>query len=172
MMWIFLIPFGMIVFGLLLMKIGSVLPQPTYNNGLTKESYVNAELEYVGGIDGIYDLTKVNISINNNGKLNIVFYYNFYDYGRVVDFNDIIDMSIQTEEQVRNDVTLSRVILFGVFALGMKKEKRYMQKYLIINYLEDGCEKQIITRGQNAPKVRECYEKLKKEGHWSFAQAR
>lgn len=136
--------------------------EPTLDNGLKKKYFIWRDLEYVGGIDGIYDLTKVNISMSNDNILAIDFDGKYKNYNKRIRMGDIQSVIIQTEEQIKNDVTLGRLVMFGVFALAMKKEKRYMEKYLIINYLGNGQEQQIISRGQGAIVIKEYYEKIKK----------
>lgn len=50
---------------------------------------------------------------------------------------NIIYCEVKTEEEVSRDVTLTRLITLGVFALAAKKEKRTTISYLVLSYKLD-----------------------------------
>lgn len=59
-------------------------------------------------------------------------------FGRIrVPLGRILRFEVKTEEQVRRDVTLGRLLLFGIFAFGLKKTTRHREDYFCVTYRDD-----------------------------------
>lgn len=65
---------------------------------------------------------------------------------------DIKKVEIKSDTQIQNEITLGRIVAFGVFALGMKKKKTIIENYSVINTLYDNEERVIILKMQNNEK--------------------
>lgn len=63
-----------------------------------------------------------------------------------VDYDNVIDVSLKTEEEVSKDVTLTRLAVFGLFAFGMKKRTREEHRYLIIKTKDDDFENVFVMQ--------------------------
>lgn len=123
-----------------------------------------AIFEYCGGNDKIIQDCRV-----------MLFWFERYDYllvkydkmrdpfEDVIPYENIIKVSAKTESQVRQDVTLTRLAIFGIFALGMKKEQKTNKYFLVIKYLgEDGEEQNLILGGADQSQLN-AYNKIIKE---------
>lgn len=56
----------------------------------------------------------------------------------------IIGCNLKTEQDISHDVTLGRLLIFGIFAFGMKKTKKIITKYIVINYYDESNVRQTI----------------------------
>lgn len=54
-----------------------------------------------------------------------------------IGFDRISRVYIQNESEIRENVTLGRILTFGIFSLGMKKRTEVLKKYLVIEYLDE-----------------------------------
>lgn len=61
-----------------------------------------------------------------------------------LDLECIKDVQYKTEEEISKDVTLTRILAFGIFAWGMKKKKVTKDYYLIISTEEEGFTNDIV----------------------------
>lgn len=59
----------------------------------------------------------------------------------------LISVQEKTEDQISKDVTLTRLLAFGIFAFGMKKKRRNTEKYLILSYMEGHQQMAAVFRG-------------------------
>lgn len=121
-----------------------------YNN--SNESniiYQDIFCKYLGGypdIEGgrsakIGILTKdfIVIQIGNNTK--------------TIKKNDLINAEIMSEQSIVQNVSLGKIIAFGVFALGMKNPKTIVKNYLILTYKENEKEISIIIDSNNLERL-------------------
>lgn len=103
--------------------------------------------EYMGGHK---DLTKA-------GKINIVGYKDRIELQQgfkkaIIKVDNIISAEVKTEEQIEKDVTLTRLLLVGIFAFGLKKKRKYTSNYVIITF-QDGIECKVILKLDKADKA-------------------
>ncbi|MGN9161865.1 hypothetical protein [Clostridium sulfidigenes] len=52
---------------------------------------------------------------------------------RIINFNDILDVSIQSDMQIQNQISLGKMIFFGAFAFASPSEKTIINEYVVIN---------------------------------------
>lgn len=102
---------------------------------------------YLGGFNEITD--KIIISIEIVNKEFLLFISHNRQIEIKIPLKDIIDVSTKMEDEVSRDVTLTRLLIFNVFAFGLKKEKHHLQKFLIIRYLDDKQEEKSLIFGGN-----------------------
>ena len=55
------------------------------------------------------------------------------DY-KLINSKNIIRCECKTEQDISHDITMGRLIGFGIFALALKKEKKMINTYMILNY--------------------------------------
>lgn len=57
---------------------------------------------------------------------------------------DIVDAQIKSEEEISKDVTITRLLLVGIFAFGLKKTTKKDHRYIVIKTVEDGFENTLV----------------------------
>lgn len=70
---------------------------------------------------------------------------------------EIKGVEIKSEEEVSKDVTLTRMVAFGIYALALKKEKRTVKNYLILKCVKNGFEYSMAFAGDD---VNSLYKEL------------
>lgn len=108
-------------------RISRVYPQ-------IKVDYVGGHFEQPEGKEG------VEIILIPEGML----LYNFND---IIPYTEIKEIQFKTESEVQRDVTLTRMIAFGVYALAMKKKKKVVTNYLILNCEHGGIKYSMVFAG-------------------------
>jgi len=67
--------------------------------------------------------------------------------------SSIKNVVIKTDEQISNDVTLTRLLALGVLAFGLKKKNKNTVNYLIVDYTDSGIDCTAIFSGDKVPKI-------------------
>ncbi len=80
-----------------------------------------------------------------------------------IPINAIKDMHALTEEQISKDVTLTRVLLLGIFALGAKKKTVTKSPYLTIDCTIDGGDTSIVFKDPAAHKHNAKYHAIQRK---------
>ena len=111
---------------------------PAY--GVSAGKYLGGHPELPQSSDGV-------ITINKAG---IFFEVMFPFAGLIISIENIKKAEFKTEEQIHKDVTLGRLLLFGVFAFGMKKKTKTQKNYLVVIYEENGIENTVVFETQKA----------------------
>ena len=118
---------------------------------------------YCGGNDYVATDTRVELKWRKDNVLVIT----FLRAGRIeyIPYSDINRVYIRTEHQIKEDVTLTRLAVMGVFAFGNKKETRSNEYYLVLSYKNcEGVEQNLIlSKGMNLQKDINLYETILKE---------
>ena len=60
---------------------------------------------------------------------------------------------MKTDEQISKDVTLTRLLTLGIFALGAKKKSIVVTNYLVIEYDCGGIQTVAAFTGNTAPEL-------------------
>lgn len=71
------------------------------------------------------------------------------DFMDLVPYEEIKDVQFKTESEIQSDVTLTRMIAFGVHALAMKKKKKVVINYLILDCEKNGMKYSMAFGGDN-----------------------
>jgi len=109
--------------------------------------HTSAQCQYMGGHPDWGTSGKGTLEVNND-KVN--FKSGLLGIGGFqIPIKDVKGCSLQTQEQISHDVTLSRLLLFGVFAFGMKKKKVDTTRYLVITYTQNGIENSIVFQSDS-----------------------
>jgi len=95
-----------------------------------------------------FDAQSISIEIPLGGKVRIL-------------KEDLLSVQEKTEDQITKDVTLTRLLTFGIFAFGMKKKRRNTEKYLILTYLDSGQEMIAVFRKHSQLEFRSLFDAVK-----------
>ncbi len=74
-----------------------------------------------------------------------------------IDYATINNISFETAEQIGKRITATRLLTLGVFALAFKKKTKDSEKYLTIEFSENGIDSAVLLGGK---KAQEAYSKL------------
>ncbi len=74
---------------------------------------------------------------------------------------DLMGIQEKTEEQISKDVTLTRLLAFGIFAFGMKKKRKSTTKYLILSYMDSGQEITAVFKDHSQSEFRKLFDAIK-----------
>lgn len=106
-------------------------------------------LTYCGGIPSATKTGDMVVSAHHNAiHIDLGFLKGKYS----IPFENISNLSIKTDEQISKDVTLTRLLLIGVFAFGAKKKTKTVTNYLVIDYVDKNISSSAIFTGPKVPK--------------------
>jgi hypothetical protein len=110
---------------------------------------VSEVMTYCGGIPGV----------SKTGDMIVAAYLDRIDVhlgllkGKyTIPFDSIKSISMKTDEQISKDVTLSRLLLIGIFAFGAKKKTKEVKNCIVIEYESSGVSAGVIFTGKCVPK--------------------
>lgn len=90
-------------------------------------AYGNYKVDYIGGSPYCpHQQEDLELIIIPQG----VVFKNGLDF---LPFEDIKRVNFKTHQQIEKDLTLTRMIAFGVYSLAMKKKRKVISKYLILD---------------------------------------
>jgi hypothetical protein len=105
----------------------------------------NIEMDYVGGFKDVLLKQKCILKLYKD-KLVI----SMTSKQLTISLENIIDIDGKFETEIYNDVTLSRLLLTGVLAFGLKKKTEITRKFLIIEFKEKNSIYKLIFEGDSA----------------------
>lgn len=118
----------------------------------------NQVLNYVGGspyIDSRFVGKDTEVcTFNNNFAIKLS--------GTLVAFENIKNIRLATEQEISNNVTLTRMLAFGIYSLAIKKKKKIITSFLIIEVNENGMDYSLAFGGDNI-KINKIYSDLFKK---------
>lgn len=86
-----------------------------------------------------------------------------YEDGILIDIDKIKDITLNTEEQIRHRVTVTRLVTAGILALAIPKREAEIMQYLVINFEENGLEQELVLAGKNLGRLHaELYKRVNK----------
>lgn len=114
---------------------------------------------YVGGtIKNVYqEKPRIYFSIKEN-----VLKFRLLDNSYSIPYNKLLNYELKTETQIREKVTLGRLMLFGIFALGMKKQIEKDKLYGELDFLDENNKEQSIIFTLNNMFVQKILEEIHK----------
>lgn len=155
---------GIVVLIITIAIIIIVIQEYNQNKRITNENlYAIETYDYCGGNDYIATDTKVELKWSRDNFLTI----SFLNAGRIetVPFYNVNRVYAKTEHQIREDVTLTRLAVMGIFAFGNKKEVESNRHYLVLSYqnIEDQEQNLILSSGTNLQNEINLYCKILKD---------
>lgn len=135
-------------FGMSLKEAAEAIDDILGNNKPSSEKIGSESINYNGGHpqltrDGNCTLTVrgdgITVSLNIFGSQSIA-------------IQDIIDIHLETQEQIEERVTATRLFTLGVFAFAFKKKKKNSEKYLTVDFKDSaGLTNTMLFSGKNTP---------------------
>ena len=110
---------------------------------------VSEVMTYCGGIPGA---TKTGDMVVAAFLDHIEVHLGMFKGKYIIPLDNITNVSMKTDEQISKDVTLSRMLLIGVFAFGAKKKTKEVKNCVVIEFLSDGVTACAIFTGKDVPK--------------------
>lgn len=114
--------------------------------------------DYLGGHPDLMTNGQGMFSVNKTGLL---FVATLSNNAIFIPINDVIKAEFKTDEQISKDVTLTRLLAFGIFAFGMKKKRREVTNYLIVTITVAGIEGTVLFESKIASKLASAVVKAK-----------
>ncbi|WP_225893508.1 hypothetical protein [Clostridium botulinum] len=105
-----------------------------------RKDITKVEGYYQGGYANFGTKGNMAVQIEKNKLVLKQFWKKRYE----LDIKDIKDVQFKTEEEITKDVTLTRLLVLGIFALGVKKKRKKERCFLIITTEEEGFTNDII----------------------------
>lgn len=105
-----------------------------------------SKLEYKGGHPALPKEKDCTLEVTND---NLKISYGLTNEA-IIEFSNISGVRFETMEQISSRVTVTRLALLGVFAFALKKKKKDSEKYLTIDFCENGLENTVVIAGKNA----------------------
>lgn len=69
----------------------------------------------------------------------------------VIPFSDIKKVKMRTQQQIESNVTLTRLLAFGMYAFAMKKKQKVFTNYCVLECEASGLEYTVVFGGEHAP---------------------
>ena len=113
---------------------------------------VTLKLDYKGGHPALTKEKECSLKITN--------YDLTISYGlssATVDYSNVTGINFETAEQISRRITATRLLTLGVFAFAFKKKKKDTEKYLTVEFNENGMDSAVLFGGK---KAQEAYSKL------------
>lgn len=109
-------------------------------------TYPSHDVDYVGGYyaqpDGKYDIKAILI------PQGILLSHLLKD--DIIPYSEIESINYKTWEQVSKDVTLTRLVAFGMYAFAMKKQRKTINKCVVLNCKHNGMKYAVVFSGVGA----------------------
>ena len=116
---------------------------------LSTAVYNSHTVDYLGGhYDEVKGKEDVNIMLLPEGLLT-----SFISTAEYIPYNNIKTVELKTQEQIEKNVTLTRAIAFGWYALALQKKKKVVTQYLIVNCEVSGMEYSMVFGGEEASRL-------------------
>lgn len=71
----------------------------------------------------------------------------------IIPISDIKSVGFKTKEQIDKDVTLTRLIAFGWYAFALKKKRKTITRYLVVNCEKNGMPYSLAFAGEGVGKL-------------------
>lgn len=114
-----------------------------FGTNRVSRTYPQVKVDYIGGHyecpEGKED---IEVIVLPQGLL-------LYHFNETIPYSEIEDVQFKTEAEIQSDVTLTRMIAFGVYALAMKKKKKVVTNYLILKLEKNGMKYSMAFGGDN-----------------------
>lgn len=122
---------------ILLLIMGAIL-LPIYSinkrNEGSRDVYI-AGVKYMGGFEDLEGGKDVKTFVLNDEEQDLVL---IIDLSRkIIHKKDIVNVVIQTEQQLVQNINLGKIVAFGIFALGMKDTKSVAVNYVVLSYKDE-----------------------------------
>lgn len=98
--------------------------------------------KYLGGFPTVSsDDKRVELTVKDNG---VVFNFLGRKPMQFISKKDLLNAEVRSESQITEDISLGRVLAFGVVGLAMKKKNTVNKNYLVVSYNDKGQKRDVI----------------------------
>lgn len=106
---------------------------------------------YVGGCKEIYDSGLTGWMKVKKDMIEIKYAQKSEGYVYIIPIENVLEAYLQSEEDIQKQVTLGRLLVFGIlaFSSGLKKKTKEMKKYMVIKFLNKNGEEETIIYDSN-----------------------
>lgn len=127
---------------------------------MTAKGYGTVKADYIGGYYLMEKPQKdMKITIVDN---TLIFRY---EDGILIDIDNITEVSINSREQISHRITVTRLVMAGVLALAIPKKRVDILQYLVIKFIDNGTEQELVLAGENLGQLHaELYKRVDKVG--------
>ena len=115
-----------------------------------------SETTHLGGNPNIRLNGLVNFELNNKGILRIRANHEY----TIIATKDIIKCEFKTEQQIKQSVSVGGLLMFGVFALGAKKQTKITNSYMIFDYKLNNVPIKCLFEAVNGQKLSQLVYKI------------
>lgn len=107
---------------------------------LTMKQFEN-RFEYLGGFRDVSAPKKFDLIFKENEMI-----FNFINTStsKIIQRGDINDIEIMTQSQIKNEISLGKLLVFGILAFGMKKEEEEIKNYVVLKYKDNDKHRSVI----------------------------
>lgn len=125
--------------------------------------YSDNYASYIGGLSDVEGGKSVKVSILNE-KIVLDFTRTVqkadeFNPPTVIKMDNINYAEIKSEEQLRNDISVGRILVLGILAFG--KQKQVVNNYTLINYQDNNTERNLVLQSPNNETLVKTIKKIK-----------
>lgn len=111
---------------------------------------------YKGGLKNISSNTPTSVNLLQEG-IGVISETQI----EIIPFSNIIDMSLQNNQYIQSQISLGKLIVFGVLALGMKQSSNSINdEYIVLKIHDEDGEYNILLQAIDIKDNQEIYNKL------------
>lgn len=124
----------------------SIVKGKLFGTNRISKTFAQVKVDYVGGYyeapEGKED---VEIMVTPEGLL-----FEHLPKNDLIPLKDIIKVEFKSETEIQKDVTLTRMVAFGVYALAMKKKKKVVHNYVVVKCQRNEMPFDVLFAGEDA----------------------
>lgn len=133
---------ALIVIGVLLVWLGDEQKKDHVERDILYEDF---NVKYLGGLPNKEGGKKVTLTIKSDRV--------FLAGLKTIFKAEILGAEIQSEQQIVNNISLGKIVAFGLLSLGMQNTKTIVKNYVVIRFLEGNEERNIILECNGMERV-------------------
>jgi hypothetical protein len=113
--------------------------------------------DYKGGFKDISIETPIIIDLLQGGIS-----FNNLMYEKFIPFENILDISLQNKQYIENQVSLGKLIFFGILAFGMNKnQKKFNDEFIVLKLKDSGEIYNVLIQAMEHTNNQSIYNKIK-----------
>lgn len=111
--------------------------------------YEEHDAIFMSGLPYVEGGKKATLTVNGKG-----FFIKIDGYEEIPIYSqDIIDVEIKTNEQITKEIGVGKLLVFGIFAFGMKNEKTIVKNYICVNCRISDKIQNVIVESKNTQQL-------------------
>jgi hypothetical protein len=115
-------------------------------------------VNYKGGFKDISVETPIIIDLLQEGIS-----FNNLMYEKVIPFENILNISLQSKQYIENQVSLGKLMFFGILAFGMNKnQKKFNDEFIVLNLKDNNENYNVLIQANEYTNNQSIYDKIVK----------